>query len=102
MFTPKKLTLSHNVIATEIAILVIKTILRYLLMTGYLLSCKELGLYDYSFVTKAMVTLSGICMSRWVLREIGRMFACKMDEPLFEDVGIVHCIRGIVEMKNRW
>lgn len=98
----KKIPLRHDVIIGTVIMLIIKTILRYLLMAAYLIACDEYGLYDYGIISKIVVTLTSICTSRWIMREIGRMIGDKIDEPVFEDIGIVACIRGIKQMSDRW
>lgn len=97
-----KLPLKHSIVIETVIVLIVKTIFRYLLMTMYILACKEFGLYNYGIIAKIVVTLTSICLSRWVLREIGRMICSEMDDPLFEDVGIVHCVRGIISVTKRW
>lgn len=98
-----KLPLRHSYIIEGVISIILKTILRYLFMSAYVVACNELALYARTgFVTKAVVTVSAICASRWVLREIGRMISNGMDEPWFEDVGIVACIRGIKNLISRW
>lgn len=97
-----KIPLRHDVIIGTVIMLIIKTILRYLLMAAYLIACNEIGLYDYGIISKVVVAFTSICVSRWIMREIGRMIGDKLDEPVFEDIGIVACIRGIRQMTNRW
>lgn len=98
----RKVPLRHDVIIGTIIMLIIKTILRYLLMAAYLIACDELGLYDYGIVSDVVVAFTSICVSRWIMREIGRMIGDKIDEPVFEDIGIVACVRGIKQMTDRW
>lgn len=98
----RKFPLRHDAIIGTVIMLIIKTILRYLLMAAYLIACDQFGLYDYGFISKVVVTLTSICLSRWIMREIGRMIGDKIDEPLFEDIGIIACVRGIKQMTDRW
>lgn len=98
----RKIPLRHDVIIGTVIMLIIKTILRYLLMAAYLIACDQFGLYDYGIISKIVVTLTSICVSRWIMREIGKMIGDKIDEPLFEDIGIVACIRGIKQTIDRW
>lgn len=98
----RKIPLRHDFVIGMVVMMVIKTILRYLLMAAYLIACDQFGLYDYGFISKVVVTLTSICASRWIMREIGRMIGDKLDEPLFEDIGIVACVRGIKQMTDRW
>lgn len=98
-----KVPIRHDLIISTVAGLVIKCILRYLLMAAYLYACNEFGLYNYGIVSKIVVALTSICLSRWIIREIGRIFwGDKLDDPAFEEVGIVSCIRGIERISNRW
>ena len=98
-----KIPIKHDVIIGTVAGLIIKCLLRYLLMAGYLYACNEFGLYNYGWVSKIVVTLTSICLSRWIIREIGRIFwGEKLDDPVFEEVGIVSCIRGIKQISSRW
>ena len=98
-----KLPLKHNIIIETIIVSIVKCILRYILMAAYILACKELGFYDYGLIAKIVVTLTSICLSRWIMREIGKMICGdNIDEPLFEDVGIIQCIRSIYNLLRRW
>jgi len=98
----RKIPLRHDVVIGTVIMLIIKTILRYLLMAAYLIACDDFGLYDYGIISKIVVAFTSICVSRWIMREIGRMIGDKLDEPVFEDIGIVACIRGIRQMTDRW
>ena len=98
----KQLPLRHDVVVGTVIASIIKTILRYLLMGAYLYACTELGLYDYGIIVKIVVTLTSICASRWILREVGRIVYSDMDEEPFQDVGIVACVRNCYGMFKRW
>ena len=100
---PARLPLRHDVIITLIASLVIRAILRYAIMALYLIACEQLGLYNHGLIAKIVVTLTSICLSRWILREIGRaIYGDGIDEPMFETVGIVSCVRNIKRLIERW
>lgn len=95
--------LRHDAIIEIVIMSIIKCILRYLLMTAYIYTCDRFGLYNYGLIAKIVVTLTSICVSRFVMREIGRMIAgTKMDDPMFQGVGIVACIREILTVTGRW
>lgn len=98
-----KLPLRHSIVVETIIALIVKCILRYLLMAGYIITCDKFGLYNHGIVANIVVTLTSIYLSRKVLREIGRMICgTEMDDPLFEDIGIIHTVRGIVGLLRRW
>lgn len=99
----KTLELRHDIVIGTIIMSIIKCILRYLLMAAYLYACSEFGLYNYGLIAKIVVTLTAICLSRWIMREIGIMLAGRnMDDPMFEDIGIVACVRSIRDVIGRW
>lgn len=99
----KDIPLKHDVIVGTISAQIIKCILRYLLMGSYLYACNEFGLYNYGWISKIVVALTSICLSRWIVREIGRIiWGNDLDEPLFEEIGLIACIRGVMRMKKRW
>lgn len=98
----RKIPLKHDVVIGSIAAVIIKTILRYLLMAGYIYACDRFGLYDHGLVVKIIVTITSIIVSRMIIREIGKIFWNEMDEPPFQSVGIVACIRDIRNMLDRW
>ena len=97
-----KIPLRKDVIIGTILASILKCVLRYLLMAAYLYACAKFGLYDHGLVVKLVVTLTSFCVSRWVLREIGRMFWNGVDEPIFNDIGIIACIRDIKMAIDRW
>lgn len=98
----EKLPLRRDIVINTIIAMVVKCILRYLLMAAYIMACNEFGLYNYGFIAKIVVTLTSICVSRWIMREIGVIiYGDSMDDEAFETVGIIHCIRGISRMIKR-
>lgn len=98
-----KLKLRHDVIIGTVICSILKCILRYLLMAVYLYACNEFGLYNYGLIIKIVVTLTSLCVSRWILREIGRaVYGSEVDEPPFQDIGIVACVRDILSVIDRW
>lgn len=98
----EKLPLRKDIVINTIIAMIVRCILRYLLMAAYILACNEFGLYNYGFIAKIVVTLTSICVSRWIMREIGVIiYGDGMDDEVFETVGIVHCIRGISRMIKR-
>jgi len=98
----KKLPLRHDLIIFAVAGSITRCALRYLLMTGYLLACRELGLYDYGWIVKVVVTITSICLSRLIFREFGKIIYSDMDEPIFNDVGIIAMVRECKQMIDRW
>lgn len=99
---PKKFPLRHDMIIGTIVASILKCVFRYLLMAAYIYTCKEFGLYNYGLVAKIVVTIISVCMSRWTLREFGRIIGDELDEPPFQTVGIVACIREIRMITGRW
>jgi hypothetical protein len=98
-----KIPLRHDWIIGSIAMWIIKTVLRYALMAAYLMACNEFGLYNYGWISKIVIWLTSICLSRWVMREIGIILGGqKMDDPLFEEIGLIACIRNIGQLLGRW
>ena len=98
----KEIPLKHDVIVGTISAQIIKCILRYLLMAAYLYTCGKFGLYNYGFISKIIVALTSICLSRWIVREIGRIiYGNELDDPPFEEIGLIACIRSVIRMKKR-
>ena len=94
-------SLRRDIIIGTIVVSVMKCIIRYGLMTLYIIACDKLGLFAYDFIVKAVVCLTSWALSCWILTSVSH--AIWHDNGLdWRDVGFIATVKEVIRVVRRY